>query len=248
MAEQISVVIITRNEEANISRCLNSVRWADEIVMADSGSTDRTVEIGRQFGCRMYHQEWLGFGPMKRYAVNLASHDWILSLDADEEVSGALRDRIQEMLAASPDHHGYRVRRRTEYLGRLIRFCGWNHDYPLRLFNRRYGTFNERPVHESVQMDGSIGIIEETITHYSYPTLHCHVEKMNRYTELGAELMRQEKRRSSVALAVLCFIGKFMKVYVLKLGFLDGKAGFVLACNSAFGVYLKYLKVWEQTS
>ncbi len=246
MVEKISVVIITRNEEKNIGRCLNSVRWADEIVMVDSGSADLTLEIGRQSGCRIIQKEWLGFGPMKRFAVSLASNDWVLSLDADEEVTEALRNRIEKVFASPPAQHGYRVKRRTHYLGQSIRFCGWNHDYPLRLFNRKHGTFNERTVHESVQLNGPVGTIEETIAHYSYPTLHSHMEKMNRYTELGAEVMCQQNRHSSIPLAVLCLVGKFLKVYVLRMGFLDGKTGFVLACNSAFGVDLKYLKAWEK--
>jgi len=246
MDKALSVVIITRNEERNIRGCLASVRWADEVVVVDSGSTDNTVGLCRQSGCRVIETEWLGFGRTKRLAVDSASNDWILALDADEQVSASLRQSIADLFGTGPDRNGYRVKRRTFYLGREVRHCGWNHDYPVRLFHRKHGNFNERTVHESVQLSGPAGTIEEAILHYSYPTVHSHLQKMERYAELGAEAMLGQGRRSSVPLALLHGAGKFLKMYVWQLGFLDGQTGFLLALHSAFGVYWKYVKLWEQ--
>jgi len=245
MANPISVVIITKNEEHNIERCLKSVQWADEIVVIDNGSSDRTMDICRQYNCRIKETNWLGFGPLKKMAVDLATQDWIFSIDADEQVSEPLKDKIFNILE-NPQHNGFRIKRESYYLGKKIRFCGWNRDYQLRLFNRRFGNFNDKPVHESVGISGEVGKIEEPLYHYTYPTVQSHIEKMNRYTELGLDLLIEKKKTASIGGAVLRGLAKFFKMYILQLGFLDGKIGFVLCYNSAFGVHLKYLKLWEK--
>ncbi len=241
----LSVVIITKNEAKNIERCLKSVAWADEIVVADSGSTDGTVEICRAYRCRTVQAEWAGFGPVKKLAVNAAGHDWIFSIDADEEVTPALRTEIERILR-QPDFDGYEIRRTSFYLGRMIRHCGWNRDYPLRLFNRRLGNFNDRLVHEFVVLRGSKGRIEAPLLHYTYPTLSTHISKMDRYSELGAETLLQKGKHGVLSYAILSGVAKFIKMYLLQAGFLDGKAGLILSLNSAFGVYLKYVKLWEK--
>lgn len=245
MSEKLSVTIITKNEEHNIERCLKSVQWADEIVVVDDGSTDRTPEICRRYTSKVIHSEWLGFGLLKRLAVDSATHDWIFSIDSDEEVSEALRLKIQNILK-NPEYQGYRIKRVSFYLGKRIRFCGWQRDYQLRLFNRRYGNFNEKIVHESVRITGEVGKIEAPIFHYTYPTIHSHIERMNWYADLGLEKLITNKKSSSIAGAVVRGIAKFIKMYFFQRGFLDGKVGFVLCCNSAFGVYLKYMKLWEK--
>jgi len=244
MHNPVSVVIIAKNEEHNIGRCLKSVQWADEIVVLDNNSTDSTTEICRQFNCKIIESDWIGFGPLKRKVVDAASHDWIFSIDSDEEVSDRLKDRILKVLE-KPQLNGYRIKRDSFYLGKKIRYCGWDRDYQLRLFNRKYGTFNDKPVHESVSIPGEVGRIEEALFHYTYPKIQSHVEKMNRYSELGLDLLIEKGKSASILSAVLRGIVKFIKMYFFQRGFLDGKVGFVLCYNSAFGVYLKYLKLWE---
>ena len=244
MSEKITVTIITKNEEANIDRCLKSVDWADEIVVADSGSTDATLEICKRHHCKIIMHEWLGFGPMKRLAVDAAMNDWIFSIDADEEVTDVLKKHIADIIK-NPEFNGYRIKRRSFYLGKPINYCGWQRDYQLRLFNRRFGNFNAKQVHESVQMTGEVGRIESPLLHYTYPTLQSHVLRMNRYADLGARQLKHKGKSSSILSAVMRGTFKFIKMYLLNLGILDGKQGFILCYNSAFGVYLKYIRLWE---
>jgi glycosyltransferase involved in cell wall biosynthesis len=244
--KKISAVIITKNEEVNIERCLKSIQWVDEIIIADSGSTDKTLEICQNHNCRIIETEWLGFGRTRILAVNAASHDWILSIDADEEVTDCLQNKIKNILT-NPDYNGYRIKRSSYYLGKLIRFCGWNHDYQLRLFNRNFGNYNKNIVHESVLFKGEIGKIDQPLLHYTYPTIQSHILRMDNYSDLGAEQARLRGKTTTVCGAVVRGFLKFFKMYILQLGLLDGKIGFLLSYNSAFGVYLKYLKLWEKS-
>ncbi len=244
--QQISATIITKNEETNIARCLKSLDWVDEIVVVDSFSTDKTEKICRQFKCQFFQSEWLGYGCTKNVAVKHASHNWILSIDADEEVSPALKDRIEKELA-NPQAVGYRLKRRSFYLGKKIAFCGWQRDYPLRLFDRRYGAFNDKPIHEGVELAGTISRIEEPLFHYTYPTVQSHILKMDKYAELAAEQAFANGKTASFVGALVRGGVRFFKMYYWQAGFLDGKYGLLLAYNSAFGVYLKYLKLWEKS-
>jgi glycosyltransferase involved in cell wall biosynthesis len=240
---ELSVVIVAKNEAVNIAACLESVAWADEIVVLDSGSADDTQELCRRAGCRVIEEPWLGFGPSKRRAVEAASHDWILSVDADERVSKPLAARIRETLGC-PAFPGYRIRRRSHYLGKPVRFSGWQYDRPLRLFDRRAGNFNDRQVHERVVLNGPAGVLEESLFHHPYPTLESHIAKMTRYAFLGASGIPARRRTATRWGAILRGQHKFLKMYLFQLGFLDGWTGLVLAKNSAFGAYLKYLKQW----
>lgn len=238
--------MITQNEGENIRRSLESVKWADEIVVADSGSTDNTLDICQEFNCKIIHTKWLGFGKTKQVAVENCSNEWILVLDADEVVTRPLKLSIERILE-SPDYDGYRVKRNSFYLGKMIKHCGWDKDYTLRLFNKNKGKFNNKVVHESVQINsGKIGVIKDPMLHYTYPDINSHIQKMNRYSELGAIHKSSAGQSSSIAKACIRGIIKFIKMFILQLGFLDGKEGFVLSFNSAFGVYLKYLYVWEK--
>lgn len=244
MRARLSAVIITLNEARNIERCLKSIDWADEILVADTGSTDQTVDVCKQLGARVIETDWLGFGPTKRWAVEKASYDWILSIDADEEVTPELRERIERILDDANPAVAYRIKRISYYLGKRIRFCGWQRDYPLRLFNRKYGNFNLKTVHESVEFNGTVERIDEPINHYTYPTISDHIRKMNTYTSLAGESTGQA--RCSLPGALLRALFRFFRMYLLHLGFLDGKVGFLLCLNSAFGIYLKYIKRWEK--
>ncbi|MBN1757843.1 MAG: glycosyltransferase family 2 protein [Chitinispirillaceae bacterium] len=247
--EKLSVVIITKNEERNIGRCLASVAWADEIVILDTGSNDRTLDLSREHNCRIEHTEWHGFGPAKQKAVACASHSWILSVDADEEVSPELRNEIQHILGGDGTirFDAYRLKRRTWYVDRWIRHSGWNSDTPVRLFEKHKAGFNEKLIHESVEVRGTIGTIGGLLYHYSYPDLVSHLDKMRFFTALAAEQRIGNRKRGSVTAALLHGCSKFIKMYLLQAGFLDGKTGFVLAVNSAFGIYFKHLLYWEQS-
>lgn len=241
----LSVTIITKNEAQNIRRCLESVAWADEIIVVDSGSTDQTLAICREFGCKVSTTEWRGFGFAKQFAVEQASHTWILSIDADEQLTLELAYEIQLLLKKDPPKHGYKVKRASFYLGKPIRHCGWDQDQTLRVFNKQYGSFNDNLVHESVILKGEIAILHNLMLHYTYPTLTSHFTKMQRYAALGAETLFAKGKSSHPGKAIIRGVSKFVKMYLLQLGLLDGTHGFLLCLNSAWGVYLKYMLLWE---
>lgn len=240
----LSVVIITKNEEHNIGRCLASLDWADEIVVVDSGSRDRTMDIAREYGARIIETPWLGFGKTKQLAVDAVSHDWVLSIDADEEVPKPLVGEIKDILEY-PVKQGYRIARRSFYLNRPVKFSGWRNDAPLRLFNRKHGRFNGKILHESVELATRPGKVNAHMRHYSYPTLSSHLLKIGSYSRLGAKQLLKKEKKVNPVFACLRGLAKFMNMYLLKLGFLDGKEGLVLAVLSSYGVTLKYLQLWE---
>jgi glycosyltransferase involved in cell wall biosynthesis len=239
---KLSAVIITKNEESNIERCLKSLLWADEIIILDTGSTDKTIEIADTFGAKIHHlAKWEGFGPAKNQAVSLASNDWIISVDTDEEVTPDLKTSILKILD-NPFHDIYAIKRKSFYLGKLINHSGWNRDYPKRLFNRKKAQFNSKSVHESVVGSSNTGKIEAHLLHYTYPTVSSHLNKINHYTELS----KNKNLRSGITISLLRGFFKFIKMYILQFGFLDGKTGLILSIISSFGVFIKYLKIWEK--
>ncbi len=278
----LSVVIITCNEEANLGRTLASVNplVADgkgEIIVVDSGSADRTVEIAKSFGAKIFVEDWKGFAAQKNSAIDKATGDWILSLDADEEIDTQLQQAIQELLESlsrlsalgdrdanrekdhsSPasgapdavphaDFAGLWIPRKNEFLGRWIRHGGYWPDPKLRLFRRGTGKFENRAVHEDVQVDGITRTIQSgAILHHSYPTLSDYIEHMNRYSSLGAEMVvAKGKVRFSVINIVLRPFATFLYNYFFRLGFLDGREGLLLHLNHAVYVSWKYAKAWE---
>ena len=241
---ELSVVIITRNEEKNLPRCLGSVAWADEVVVIDSHSTDRTREIAEKHGARVYTCDWRGYGPAKQDGVERASGRWILSLDADEEVSEALQSDIRRVVAQNGNSTaGYDIPRRTSFLGRWIDHCGWYPDPVLQLFRRDKGGFNDAIVHEIVTVDGAIGRLNGEIFHYSYPSLEEYFRKFNRYTTLGAEQAWHEGRKVGWVALVLSPFACFVKHYFLRRGFLDGMEGFIISVLSSCSVFVKYAKL-----
>ncbi len=241
----ITVSIITKNEESNIKRCLESVKWADEIIVVDSGSTDKTLEICQIYHCKIIETEWLGFGLTKQIGVNAATNDWILSIDADEEVTEGLKVKILEIVK-STTYHAFNIKRVSYYLKKRIKCSGWQTDYPLRLFNKQYGNFNDESVHESVIMDSeNISTIHELLYHYPYQSISSHIGKINLYTQLGADKLFDKGKKVTLIYALLSGIVKFIKMYLIKRGFLDGKEGFVLAVLSGFSSTLKYFKLWS---
>ncbi len=241
---KLSAIIITKNEEKNIERCLKSLSgWTDEIVLVDSGSEDRTLEIAKKYNCRIFHLEkWEGFGKTKQYAVNQAKNDWVFSIDADEEVTDDLKNAILKTIE-KPEYNWYNIKRISFFLGKKILHGGWDKDYPKRLFNRNYGNFNDKLVHESVVCEGKLGTIEEHLLHYTYDDLQSYIYKMEKYADLKA---RETNKSINLFSSLLRALSKFIKMYFIHRGFLDGKEGFVLASLSSFGVFYKYLKVWEK--
>ncbi len=245
MNNKLSAVIITKNEAAAIGRCLSSLNWVNEIVVVDTYSEDDTAAICNKYNCILKEVEWMGFGRTKQYAVDLASNEWVLSIDADEEVTLELKNKIIEIMNV-PAADGYQIKRESFYLGKKIKYCGWQRDYPLRLFNKKKGRFTDDIVHESIRVDGKKLKINEPLLHYTYPTIASHISKMNRYSDLAAQNLTSGGKSFSISAAIFFGLNKFLKMYFLQLGFLDGRAGFLLCFNSAFGVYLKYVKTWKR--
>ena len=246
MNTALSVVLIVKNESDKIAKCLQAVAWADEIVVLDTGSTDDTVSICQALGARVFHlEQWEGFGNAKRQAVSLASNDWILSLDADEIVSSALK---QHILRAQQDGFGdcvYRVERISYYLGKRIRFCGWQNEWHTRLFNRQDSNFNTKLVHESIVHNKPRCDLQGSLYHYTYPTAAIHKAKMKLYGDLGAKNLLGKGKTSNPVIAVARGSFTFFKMYVLQAGFLDGKHGFNLCKTTAWGTWYKYYALWK---
>lgn len=241
----ISVAVITLNEEYNISRCLKSVRWADEIVIADSGSKDATSVIARQFGANVYDIEFHDFSQAKQEAINRCTSDWVLILDADEEVSQKLQNKIQSLLSESGAAAGYKIKRVAEFLGKKMHYGEWGSDYPTRLFKRGLGRMNGARIHESVTVQRTVERIDEPMYHYPYSSMNEYSQKINRYSQLVAEEMVEKGKRITF-FDIFSHSGfKFFQSYILKAGFLDGKRGLLLACYLTHYVMLKYTKAWE---
>lgn len=239
---RISVAIITRNEQANIADCLDSVAWADEIVVVDQGSTDGTGELARDRGARVIvAPEWHGFGHQKNLAVDACSGDWILALDADERVPAALAAEIAATVLVA-DRVAYEIPRQSSYCGRFLRHGGWADDRVLRLFRRGSGRFSPDRVHERLLVQGPIGRLRNHLLHYSIRTLEDALQKVNRYSTESALMLVREGARPTIFTALLHGGASFLRTYVLKLGFLDGSHGLMLAISNAEGSYYRYVK------
>lgn len=250
MGKTLSVAIITKNEAANLLRTLKSVSWANEIVVVDSCSTDRTVDIASAFGAKVVHEEWHGFGKQKNLAIEQCAGEWILSLDADEEVSETLALEITQLLEGVPEIDAYFLRRRNFFLGRWIRHGGYYPDPKLRLFRKGTVWFEERAVHETMQFPNATRTLHGDLIHHAYPTLESYIEHMNRYSTLGAEQAIAKGKISRVLLAFLFNVlvnpaATFFYNYLLRLGFLDGREGLLLHLYHSAYVSWKYAKAWQ---
>lgn len=280
----LSVVLITFNEEANLRRTLASVQSlvskGGEIIVVDNGSTDRTLEVAREFGAKAFVEEWKGYAAQKNSAIGKATCEWVLSLDADEEVSAELADEIAARLLSDAAHgndalhlpsewcltnvpaprqpgqtlpdpvtalaNGYWLSRKNFFLGRWIKHAGFWPDRKLRLFRRGKGRFIERPVHEIMEVDGSTGTLQGALLHHTYPTLTGYIATMNRYSSLGAEVAASKGQGSfSVVNILLRPLATFASMYLLRLGFLDGREGLLLCLYHSVYVSWKYAKAWE---
>jgi len=240
---RLSVTVITKNEVNFIRACLDSVRWADEIIIVDSGSTDGTVEICREYTDKIMLTDWPGFGPQKNRALAMATSEWVLSLDADEQVSPELKQEILSAMSFPEDHAAFDLPRRSSYCGRRMRHGGWWPDYVTRLFRRGSARFSDDLVHERLVVNGRIGRLREPLIHAAFENLENVLETMDRYSTIGARMMHDRGKKATMATAVLHGFWSFFHTYVVRAGFLDGRAGFMLAVSNAEGTYYKYLKL-----
>jgi glycosyltransferase involved in cell wall biosynthesis len=249
MREKISACLTAGNEEQNVRRCLESLRWVDEIVVVDSYSRDRTVEICREYTDRVYQHEWLGYIGQKELIKRMATHPWVLFIDADEEVSPELRDSILAEFdsGANTQVVGYEFPRRVYYLGRWIRHGEWWPDIKLRLFRKDKGICTGREPHDRVEVIGPVKRLRGCLFHYTYDNISDQVATLNRFSGISAAGMQREGRRFSRLDVFFRPLFRFFKGYVLKQGFRDGFSGLVVSVVSAFGVFLKYAKLWELT-
>jgi len=242
---RVSVIVIALNQEDNIVSCLKTVAWADEIVLVDSGSTDRTLELAKGFTDRIFTIDWPGFGAAKNFALDQATGEWIFSLDTDERVSEALRDEILAVVKGESPLAGYRVPRKNYFGGRWIRRLGWYPNYTLRLFRRGEGRFRERAVHEEVAVNGPVGTLQTPLDHYSYASVSDYIARQDRYARLAAEEMLKEGKRPQLGELFWRPLSHFFKLYVLRLGFLEGRLGYTLALLASLYNFLKYYYLRE---
>jgi glycosyltransferase involved in cell wall biosynthesis len=239
----LSAVIITKNAASQLGECLKSVAFADEILVVDSGSSDGTRDVAKAHGARVVEHAWLGFGAQKQFAVGAAAHDWVLCVDADERVSPMLRDAIARELAA-PRARVYALARCNRFLGRWLRHGEGYPDWSVRLFHREHARWSDDPVHEKVLSDASPARLSGDLLHDSAETLEGYLDKQNRYTTLQAQSLRIAGRRATVLHLALAPAFRFLKFYVLRLGFLDGAPGLVhivIGCMNSFNKYAKLM-------
>ncbi len=239
---KISAAIITFNEERNIARVIESLRCCDEILVLDSGSNDRTVEIAGKLGARVVEASWHGYAAQKNIAVELAQYDWVLSLDADESLSEALEAEIWQIKKTGPNFDGYTVPRLAQYLGRWILHGGWYPDRKIRLFDRTKAKWVGSFVHESVRVDGTVGHLQSNLLHFTCSSISEHLRTMDRYTTLAAQEIAARQKTISLSRLLFDPPWTFLQTYLLKLGFLDGVEGLAIAYMAAFYNFAKYSK------
>lgn len=246
----LSVIIITKNEAHNIGECLDSVAFADEWIVVDSGSTDATCEIAHSKGAHVVRtDDWPGFGPQKNRALDLATKNWVLSIDADERVTPELADEIiaimrQELGANKKALDGYRIARLSRFGDRWIRHSGWWPDYVVRLIRRGSGRFTDSLVHESIKVQGKTGTLNGHFLHYPYKDMEAFLTKVNQYSSAGAEMMHAKGRTTGIPGIIGHSVWTFIRIYVMRRGFLDGKEGFILAAVAAAGSFFRYSKLF----
>lgn len=243
----ISATIITKNEASRIEHCLRSIEWVDEIIVFDSGSSDQTVEICKRYTPHVYITDWPGFGIQKNRAIEKASGDWILSLDADEQISDALHKEITETIQQSA-LNGFDIPRLSYYCGQPMHHSGWWPDYVPRLFRSGKGAFDNTIIHERLRIEGNTGKLSNPIIHYSFPDMESVLNKVNQYSSLNAEKLHAQGQQSSLLKAIGKGIWAFIRTYIIQRGFLDRERGFMLAVSNAEGTYYKYIKLYLLSS
>ena len=239
----ISVTVITKNSAAFIRTCLESLIWADEIIVVDSGSTDQTVEICREYTDKIMLTDWPGYGAQRNRAAAMATCGWILAMDHDEYVSVALRDEIRSVTSNPGDRVAFRMPRLSNYCGRYMRHSGWWPDYITRLYRKDRGCFNAELLHDHMIIDGPVGRLKNHLMHNAYEDLEDVLQKINHYSSVGADVMRERGRKAGLSTAMLHGLWSFLSTYFFRAGFLDGREGLMLAISNAEGTYYKYLNL-----
>ena len=242
---KISATIITYNEEKNIKRCIESLDFVDEIVVVDSLSIDNTCAIAKELGAKVIDQKFLGHIDQKQLAVENSTHDWILSLDADEEVSAELKTSILELINSPLKHDAYEMKRVSFHLGRWIRHGGWYPDKKIRFFNKQKANWGGYNPHDKVIVKGTVGQLEGDLKHYVFKDLRHNIDTNNSYSSIMAEDLYKNGKKFSYIKLFFKPIGKFLEVYIYKRGFLDGMAGFIIAVGASYSMFLKFAKLWE---
>jgi len=241
----LSVIITTYNEEVNVAECIESALWADEILLVDSFSTDRTVEIAGEYPVKVLQREYFGSAAQKNWSLDQVHHDWVLILDADERVTPELADEIKGILAGPPHAHGYYIRRKNVMLDKVIRHSGWSTDKVIRLFERELGRYPNRRVHADLDIEGSVPTLKSSLLHYTYRSFDQYFQKLLNYAEWGAAQGYREGRRARFVEIGGRPLWRFFRSYFLQLGILDGLHGLVVCGLQATGVFLKYTRLWE---
>ena len=243
---QLSAIVITKNEAANIADCLDSLAFCEERIVVDCGSSDNTIDIARSKGARIEFHEWRGFGEQKNFALSLATGTWILSIDADERVTPALALAIEAALD-DESADAWEMPRVSSFCGRKMRHSGWSPDYVLRLFRRGKGGFNNATVHERVICAGTVKRLDQSLIHNPVLRLEDALSRMDRYSTASADKIAASGRKVWFLTGIIHGLNSFFRTYVLRLGFLDGAEGFLLAIANAEGSYYRYMKVWLAT-
>lgn len=242
-----SVIVITRNEAQNIDDCLRSVSFSDDIIVVDAESTDDTVTRAKRYNANVFVKPWMGFAAAKQFGLTQTTHDWVLWLDADERVMPELAEEIRRTLQSGPRFAAYTVARRAFFLGKWIRHSGWYPGRVARLFNKQQARFNDAAVHEGLEINGAVGELKHDLLHYTDPNIYHYFSKFNRYTTLATEGLEKKGKYFKLTDVIIRPWWQFMRMYVFRLGFLDGIQGFLLAVFSSAYVFTKYAKLWERS-
>ena len=243
--QKVTAIIPTFNEEENIERAINSVLWADEILIVDSFSKDKTLDIARKYNCRILEHEYKNSATQKNWTIPQATHEWIFLLDADETCSEQLRDEMLSLLEKGTSHSAFRIFRQNFFMGKMIRYCGWQSDSVIRLFRRDNCRYQDLNVHAEIVSEGSTGTLKNKIYHYTYSSYTRYAEKYEKYTTWSAKDRLKKTKKVTCFHLVVKPAFRFFKQYILKLGILDGKVGFILCTMSSYSVFLRYLKAWR---
>jgi len=240
---KVSVIIITKDEEKNISDCLRSVNWADEIIVVDSESTDRTVELAKQFTDKIFISKWEGYASQKRYALSLAANEWVLSVDADERITPELKEEIFNL--STGDYSGFRIRRKNFLLKKEISSCGWEKDYQLRLFKKNKTDLNERLVHEKFVAQGKMGTLKNPMIHFTFSSFDDYLNKINIYTSLKAQELYKKRKRVGAWTIFSHTVSAFFAFFIFRRGFKDGVYGLIISLLHSVSTMMNYIKLWE---
>ena len=244
--EKISILVPTFNEEKNIRECLESVKWADEIVIVDSYSSDNTLKIARDYTEKILQHKYINSASQKNWAIPQLSNEWSMIVDSDERVTPELKDEIVGILVDGTEHDGFYIYRRNHFLGKEIKHCGWNKDKCLRLFRKGKGKYQDREVHADIILDGKVGFLKNKLLHYTFDSFEQYLKKWDRYTSWASIDRGKKTKYVHWHHLILRPLWRFIRQYIFKLGFLDGKEGYMICKLAAMSVFMKYAKLWEK--